>query len=133
MTPLLIGCRTRPRCGSRWLLRDDGSTTLETAIVIPLLTAIAAAFLGILGWAWGGFTAGTAVQEAARAVARGDDQWMVHQHLQSALPDARIYWSVTDTEVRIRVETQTWVRNAVLGDRWQTVVQEATAPREWSG
>jgi hypothetical protein len=133
MTPLLIGCRTRPRCGSRWLLRDDGSTTLETAIVIPLLTAIAAAFLGILGWAWGGFTSGTAVQEAARAVARGDDQWMVHQHLQSALPEARIYWSVTDTEVRIRVETQTWVRNAVLGDRWQTVVQEATAPREWSG
>jgi hypothetical protein len=58
---------------------------------------------------------------------------MVHQHLQSALPEARIYWSVTDTEVRIRVETQTWVRNAVLGDRWQTVVQEATAPREWSG
>lgn len=100
--------------------------------MIPLLTAIAAAFLGVLGWAWTGFTAGTSVQEAARAVARGDDQWMVHQHLQSALPDSRIYWNVTDTEVRIRVETLTWVRNSVLGDRWQTVVQEATAPREWS-
>lgn len=100
--------------------------------MIPLLTAIAAAFLGILAWAWGGFTVGTAVQEAARAVARGDNQWVVHQNLQAALPDARIYWDVSDTEVHIRVETVTWVRNSILGDRWQTVVQEATAPREWA-
>lgn len=101
--------------------------------MIPLLTAIAAAFLGVMAWAWSGFTAGSAVQEAARAVARGDDQWVVHQQLQAALPESRIYWNVSDSEVTIRVETLTWVRNALLGDRWETVVQEATAPREWSG
>lgn len=132
MTREPVGCRIRPRCGSRWL-SETGSTTLETAVMIPLLTAIAAAFLGVMAWAWSGFTAGSAVQEAARAVARGDDQWVVHQQLQAALPESRIYWNVSDSEVTIRVETLTWVRNALLGDRWETVVQEATAPREWSG
>ena len=99
-------------------------------MLIPLLTVVAGSIVGVLSWVWNGFGAGDAVGQAARSVARGENQWVVHQQLQSMMPDANIYWSVGESTVRVRVERWEYISTAVLGEHWQKVVQEATAPIE---
>ncbi len=106
--------------------------TVETAVAIPLLLAIA----GVALW---GLAAGAAAIEvsdvgrtAARELARGVSEEQVMEHINSAIPESRIEMRATSGEVIVTVHRRFNIPLPLLSDIGLDLSSTYVAPLEWT-
>ena len=112
--------------------RDSGMVTVETAVAIPLLLAIA----GVALW---GLAAGAAAIEvsdigrtAARDLARGASEAQVVEYINRSIPESRIELRATSSEVIVTVHRKFTIPLPLLSDIGLDLSSTYVAPREWT-
>ena len=106
---------TRAPGGAR--RRDErGAVTAEAALVLPLLVALTAALCWLLGVGAAQVRTVDAAREAARVVARGEDEGTATALAQRIAPEgAVVAISAGEVEVRVRVTAQVDGPGGLLG------------------
>lgn len=84
---------------------ERGAVTAEAALVLPVLVAITLALVWLVSLAATQVRLVDAARETARAAARGDPESQAISRGQAVAPGATFAVVVTDTEVRVTVNS----------------------------
>jgi Flp pilus assembly protein TadG len=120
-----------PRLAPRFVAgpaSERGSVLFETALAIPMLVAVCATLLGILGVGLTSIALGDTARDAARKAARGDSLTEITTAAQQASPNAQVSVQANGTLITIDLE-QTLALPGLPGLSW-TVHRSATAALE---
>ena len=109
--------------------RDErGAVTAETAMVLPLLVAVAVSMVWLVTVGLAQMRATDAAREAARAVARGESPARAEALASQAAPGVRVRISERDGTVVVHVDQSVVPPGGVLGHLpGATVRADATA------
>ncbi|WP_246050938.1 TadE family type IV pilus minor pilin [Nocardioides guangzhouensis] len=109
--------------------RDEvGAVTAETAMVLPLLVAVALVMVWVVSIGLAQMRATDGAREAARALARGESAATATGLARQAAPGIEVSSAVVDGEVRVHVEQPVVPPAGLLGHLPGAVVRaDATA------
>lgn len=110
---------------------DAGMVTVETALAVPVVIAIAGVCLWGLGAASAAITLGDVGRSAARELARGASQEQVLAQVLTRLPDSRTEVEVRGSEVLVRVHRFVEVPLPLLDGLGLDLSSTYIAPLEW--
>jgi hypothetical protein len=112
--------------------RDSGMVTVETAVAIPLLLAIAGVALWGLGAGAAAIEVSDAGRTAARDLARGASQEQVVERINSVIPESRVEIRATSGEVIVTVHRKFNIPLPLLRDVGLDLSSTYVAPLEWT-
>jgi len=118
---------------TRILLSDSGMSTLETALMVPVLLTVTFLFLSIIGVGMQALSLSDSTRTAARELARGASPESVVAIFTDREPEARISLEWSEATVTVRTEKPARVLSSVMNVLPWTLTQTQTAPREWVG
>ena len=123
----------RGRPGGAPVLSDEGGyAVIETALVIPVLLAVAGACMWCVSIATTAVAAGGAAGNAARSVARGEAWDDVAEVVRNELPGADVRARNSEGLVTVTVTRRVSAPFPVVRGLGFDVVRSASAPVEWS-
>jgi hypothetical protein len=106
--------------------------TVETAVAIPMLLAIAGVALWGLGAGAAAIEVSDAGRTAARDLARGAAQEQVVERINSTIPDSRVEIRATGGEVIVTVHRKFNIPLPLLHDVGLDLSSTYVAPLEWT-
>lgn len=118
---------------TRIVSSDSGMSTLETALMVPVLLTVTFLFLSIIGVGMQALSLSDSTRTAARELARGTSPESVVAIFTDREPEARISLEWNEATVTVRTEKPARVLNSVMNVLPWTLTQTQTAPREWVG
>ncbi len=105
---------------------------LETALAIPMLTAVALALVWGISLAATSMALGDTARSAARDLARGESMAVVLERARSQAPGASIRVEDAGESVLVIVDREVAAPVPILRGISVTVHQQVAIPREWT-